>query len=223
MISILKPLPKHSDTDNRVHYIFKLIKSVLDFLITHLVIICVFSFVIAVLGGIITRQLIKPLLAYLMAHSSGEGEQISKIMLFLNKLGAGTGDFAKIMLVWVTMSASALMFADRGHLGVDYFVGKMGESAQTMMKVFGYLIVFLFTIGVLIIGGIKLTDASWAQQMQNIPVSKGIVYLMVPLGGFFTLFYLVYQVFCDIFSWDDSNLTDAKEIDAAKCVKGEVK
>ena len=193
------------NSKSKLESIFLLIKHYLDKIISFFVIVFVASFVIAVLTGILTRQIIKPLIVFCMNDLESGSllfNILNSVKLFLNQLGAATGDFSKMMLIWVTMSASSLMFSSRGHLGVDYFVGKMNLKARQLVSILVYMLILFFIISIFFVGGIKISISSWSQQMQNIPISKGIIYMILPIGGFFTLFYLIFQILSDIFSWE---------------------
>ena len=193
------------NSKSKLESIFLLIKHYLDKIISFFVIVFVASFVIAVLTGILTRQIIKPLIVLCMNDLESGSllfNILNSVKLFLNQLGAATGDFSKMMLIWVTMSASSLMFSSRGHLGVDYFVGKMNLKARQLVSILVYMLILFFIISIFFVGGIKISISSWSQQMQNIPISKGIIYMILPIGGFFTLFYLIFQILSDIFSWE---------------------
>jgi len=196
--------PDNQLAHSSLHFRFLTVKYYLDLLISYSVVIFVASFVIAVLAGIFTRQLIKPLVIMMLNHTDSAffSSILDGIKLFLNHLGAASGDFSKMMLIWVTMAGSSLMFSTRGHLGVDYFVGKMDRRSQIWLSIFVYFMIFFFIIAILFIGGIKITISSWNQQMQNIPLSKGFIYLILPLSGLFTLFYTLFQIMSDFFGWD---------------------
>lgn len=198
--------PDRQLSQSKIHFVLSRVKFYLDCTASVMVVLFVLGFVFAVLGGIITRQLVKPVLAWFLSQSSEpathSGNGLAASILFFNRLGAGTGDFAKIMLVWVTMTAGSLMFSSKGHLGVDFFVGRMDRKGRDMMSTFIYMMILLFTVLVLIVGGIRLTGASWSQQMQNVPISKGLLYFMVPVGGFLTLFYTLFQMLEDFCCWN---------------------
>lgn len=102
-------------------------------------------------------------------------------------------ELAIYLLVWVSLLGAALVFGEKGHLGVDYFVKKMDEGAQRIAAYCVELIALAFSVYALLIGGISLVSKA-LQDGDTSPANgwpMGIVYLAVPISGvFFTLFAL---------------------------------
>jgi TRAP-type C4-dicarboxylate transport system permease small subunit len=104
-----------------------------------------------------------------------------------------TEELARFLLVWVALLGGAVAFGTRGHLGVDYFVGKFDPVAQKMMAIVVHLIVLFFAVSVFVYGGGRVvTDALAMEQMTPaLGWKMGHVYLALPIAGVFMVLYTV--------------------------------
>ena len=59
-----------------------------------------------------------------------------------------TEELARFLLIWVTLLGGAVAFGTKGHLGVDYFVGKFHPEARKIMSVFSHLVVLFFAVSI---------------------------------------------------------------------------
>lgn len=101
-----------------------------------------------------------------------------------------TEELAIYSLVWLSLLGAALTYAERGHLGVDYFVSKLDPEAQRISQVIVELLVMAFALVALVWGGALLVyETLQADQLSPaLGIRVGYVYLAVPLSGvFFTL------------------------------------
>lgn len=104
-----------------------------------------------------------------------------------------TEELAIYLLVWVSLIGAAVTYEEHGHLGVDYFVGKMDPAARKLAAIFVECLVLVFSVLILIVGGWVLVsrtlEAGQVAPAMGVPV--GYLYLAVPISGvFFTIFSL---------------------------------
>ncbi len=79
------------------------------------------------------------------------------------------------------------------HLGIDYFMGKLPARKRLFTEVFVYLCIAVFSLTVMLIGGLKLTVSTF-QRGQIAPalgIKMGYIYLTMPISGFFLVVYSV--------------------------------
>lgn len=102
-----------------------------------------------------------------------------------------TEELAIYLLIWISLLGGALVFGEKGHLGVDYFVKKMDPSAQKYAAIVVELVALAFSVYAMLLGGIQLVSKALADGDTS-PGNgwpMGVVYLAVPISGaFFTLF-----------------------------------
>jgi len=102
-----------------------------------------------------------------------------------------TEELARFLLIWVGLLGAALAFGKNGHLGMDYFVGKLDPDARRWVKVFTCLVVLFFAVVILCGGGWALMQRTleMGQETPALGIRKGWVYLAVPLSGAFTVLF----------------------------------
>ncbi len=104
-----------------------------------------------------------------------------------------TEELAVYLLVWVSLLGAALVFRARGHLGVDYFVGKLDPAAQRLCSFISEIAVILFASFVLVFGsGMMVWETLRMNQVSPAmgwPV--GYLYLVVPLSGLFIVAFSI--------------------------------
>lgn len=108
-----------------------------------------------------------------------------------------TEELGIYLLAWVSLLGSALTYRDRGHLGLDYFIGKFDPAAQRLNSVIIELCVLVFAGFALCYGGYRLVADTLASN-QLTPVLQwktGYMYLSVPISGaFFAAFAIEHML-----------------------------
>ncbi len=102
-----------------------------------------------------------------------------------------TEEVAIYLLIWISLLGASLTYGEHGHLGVDYFVGKLDIKARLLAAVLVELFVLLFAGFGLVYGGWVLVSKTLAvgQVAPTLGWPMGYVYLAAPISGvFFTLF-----------------------------------
>ncbi|HEY3394491.1 MAG TPA: TRAP transporter small permease [Lacipirellulaceae bacterium] len=140
-----------------------------DFLLSTLVIILFAALTLDVLWGVFTRY----------TREAGQARW--------------TEELATVLLVWVSFLGAALVYGERGHLGLDYFVGKLDPAAQRLTDCIAYSLVLIFAVAVMVCGGWILVDRALDanQLLPALGLKKGYGYAVVPLSGLFILFYAI--------------------------------
>ena len=98
-----------------------------------------------------------------------------------------TEELAIYLLVWVSLLGSTLAFRDQAHLGVDYFVGKLDQTARRLAAIIAELAVLLFAGFGLVYGGYMLMSETLrsGQLTPAMGWKIGYFYSVVPLSGLF--------------------------------------
>lgn len=96
-----------------------------------------------------------------------------------------TEELAITLLVWVSLLGGALVFREKGHLGVDYFVGKLDPAAQRAAEWIAEIAVLVFAGFILVFGGgmLVLETLRSGQLTPAMGWKVGYLYSVVPLSG----------------------------------------
>ncbi len=104
-----------------------------------------------------------------------------------------TDELATTLLIWISMLGAAVVYGERGHLGLDYLVQKLHPAARWITELAGHALVFAFAAVVMIYGGWVMAERTLAsgQLLPALGLPKGYTYFAVPIGGVFFCFYAV--------------------------------
>ena len=106
---------------------------------------------------------------------------------------AWTAELATILLIWVSLLGTCIVFMESGHLGVDYFVDRFAKGKiRVYADILVYIIVLFFSCTILLYGGGRLVFLILTVTHQVTPVlgiNKGLVYLAIPICGAFMFLF----------------------------------
>ncbi|MBN2704706.1 MAG: TRAP transporter small permease [Pontiellaceae bacterium] len=149
-------------------------------------IVAVFMLVASVVWGVLTRSLGS--LVVKMAGDSG-WEPWSWLP---TGQATWTEELARFLLIWVSLLGGAVAFGTKGHLGVDYFVGKFDPDARKLMMVVSHLIVLFFAAAVFLYGGWRVVGGAMEQKTSALTFLKmGHVYMALPIAGVFMVLFTI--------------------------------
>ena len=106
---------------------------------------------------------------------------------------AWTSELAQYLFVWLGLFGAALVFAERGHIAVDFVVRKLPEKAERAIAVLVQAVIIVFAAVILIWGGYRVSVQAWSQSLTGLPVNIGPLYLVMPITGAIIVFYAVYH------------------------------
>ena len=121
------------------------------------------------------------------------------VMLVIFKIGTWASEFSEFLLVWTVMFGGALAYAEKSHLGLDILVEKFDPTTRLAAIRLSHLLVLLFAATVMLYGGGKLTMERFdmGQVMPSLGISKGWLYLSIPLAGMFICLTAACMTFCN--------------------------
>ncbi len=124
-----------------------------------------------------------------------------------------TEELARFLLIWVSLLGGAVAFGTKGHLGVDYFVGKFDPDTRKVMTLVAHGIVLFFAVAVFLYGGGRVvSDALAMEQMTPaLGLKMGHVYLALPIAGVFMVLFTIENLI-------ETLVTPASELDEAEGV-----
>lgn len=104
-----------------------------------------------------------------------------------------TEELARFLLIWIGTLGAAYVFRLNMHIGLDLLPKKLTGDAALNLHRFTQLVVIVFAITVLVIGGASLVQLTWELRQYSpvlgLPVS--VIYLVIPLSGFLIVIYSI--------------------------------
>ena len=104
-----------------------------------------------------------------------------------------TDELAGFLLIWVSLFGAAYVTGKKEHLAIDLLLQKSSSGQKIKLELFIHLIVFLFSFFVLVVGGIWLVYTRLILSVKSaaLQLPLGYVYIVLPISGFFILFYTI--------------------------------
>ncbi len=112
----------------------------------------------------------------------------------LNSPSAWTSELAQYLFVWLGLFGATLVFAERGHIAVDFLVRKFPARVEKGTALFVQAAIIAFASLILVWGGYRVAEQSWSQALSGLPVTVGPLYLVMPITGILIIFYAVYHI-----------------------------
>ena len=95
---------------------------------------------------------------------------------------------------WMALIGASLVTGERGHMNNPVVVEKMGVRAQKFFLILAEVIAFLFSVIILVYGGMKITSLAMGQLTSSLGVPIGIFYIVMPLCGVLNMIYTVLNI-----------------------------
>ena len=119
--------------------------------------------------------------------------QVSSRYVF-NSPSTISEELLRYCLIWLAMIGSAYMFGLREHMSITFFVEKFGEEVVRKLSILSEVIIVVFSLFVLVYGGVNRTLLTMKQVSAALGISMGYVYLVLPLSGILMIFYGVLNI-----------------------------
>ncbi len=102
-----------------------------------------------------------------------------------------TEELARYLLIWLGLLGTAYGVSRGAHLAIDLLPAHLGVRNRHLLQLILNLLMALFAIPVLVIGGVHLVAVTLAyhQASPTLPIELGWVYLAIPLSGMLIVFY----------------------------------
>jgi TRAP-type C4-dicarboxylate transport system permease small subunit len=102
-----------------------------------------------------------------------------------------TDELAGFLLIWVGLLGAAYITGKKQHLAIDILHNKLTPKAKKRIDRLIGLLVALFALVVLVIGGANLVYITLhlSQISSALQIPIGYVYIVLPLSGIFIIYY----------------------------------
>ncbi|MCB0284618.1 MAG: TRAP transporter small permease [Calditrichaeota bacterium] len=142
------------------------------------------------LTKLITRILEKALIVLMAAIVIDVTWQIFTRFI-LKDPSSFTEELAGFLLIWIGLLGASYALYTRVHLGIDILTAKLEGMNRRISEVVIYVIVLLFALFILGIGGMRLVLLTFTlnQISPALGISMGYIYLVLPLTGVLMIYY----------------------------------
>jgi len=114
----------------------------------------------------------------------------------LNDPSSMTDELARFLLIWIGILGAAYASGQKLHIAIDILPQKLSTKNKYKMSVLHNVLIILFAIAALIIGGSRLVyiTETLDQHSPALDLPLSIVYLVVPISGLVVTFYKALEI-----------------------------
>ena len=101
-----------------------------------------------------------------------------------------SSELSTYLLVWLTFLGAILALFDEEHIGFTTLQKKVNKKANFTLKIIKNLVISVF-LGVIFVYGVPVIMMVWSFKAITFPVSRGLLYLVVPFSSILMLVYII--------------------------------
>lgn len=98
---------------------------------------------------------------------------------------------------WLALIAASYVFGKRDHMRMAFFAERFSPRTQLVLGIVSEVIILLFTVAVLLYGGIRITSLTMSQSSASLGIPMGYIYSILPATGVITTLYNLYNI-CEL-------------------------
>lgn len=93
--------------------------------------------------------------------------------------------------IWLAMLCGAYVFGKRDHMAMTFVLDKFKGNNKVIVEMINELMIFLFAVGVLLVGGYFGALKQMTQADSILPISMGVIYIAIPIAGVCMVIYFL--------------------------------
>jgi TRAP-type C4-dicarboxylate transport system permease small subunit len=102
-----------------------------------------------------------------------------------------TEELSRYLLIWIGLLGASYASSRKMHLAIDVVLQRVKGKARNLAEMAIQTFIFLFALGAMVIGGIRLVVLTLAlnQVSSALRIKLGYVYLVLPLSGLLIMYF----------------------------------
>ncbi|GAA0894667.1 TRAP transporter small permease [Fulvivirga kasyanovii] len=107
-----------------------------------------------------------------------------------------TDELARYLMIWVGILGAAYVSGKKGHVAIDVFLRKLSPVPQKRLRLFIDLLISLFSLTALVIGGGRLVYITYVLEQYSpaMQLPLAVVYAVIPVSGVLIIYYKIYDM-----------------------------
>lgn len=106
-------------------------------------------------------------------------------------------ELARFTMIWSSLLAAVYVQLERGHLSLDFFVGKLPRKAVLVVRILMNVLLIVF-MAMVVASGIQEAYTLWDLKTGALRISRSIPYLAVPVSSALFIVATLILIFKDI-------------------------
>ncbi len=95
------------------------------------------------------------------------------------------------LFAWMSLLGASIVTCERGHMNIPILVERFNGTVQKILDCFGEVVAFLFSVVILVFGGIQITTLAMGQMTSSLGIPIGFFYIVLPLCGILNAIYTI--------------------------------
>lgn len=112
----------------------------------------------------------------------------------LNSPSTWTDELVSYLFAWASLFGACLVTGEHGHMNIPVVVERFPENSQKVLVILSELIALLFSLSILVYGGIRITSLAMGQLTSSLGVAVGVFYLILPMAGVLNGLYALINI-----------------------------
>ena len=100
-------------------------------------------------------------------------------------------DILSYSFVWISLIATALVFGERDHMNLTFFLDKGTPIVKLMLSLLSESLVMIIAFMVFVVGGKKFMNVGAIQVSPTLGITMDLVYLILPVSGVLIILFSV--------------------------------
>ena len=107
-----------------------------------------------------------------------------------------TDELARYLMIWVGVLGAAYISGRRMHVAIDLLPARLNKEGQTRLKIAANLLIILFCLVALVVGGIRLVYITFVLEQYSpaLQIPLALVYAVIPLSGLLIIYYKISDI-----------------------------
>ena len=107
-----------------------------------------------------------------------------------------TDELARYLMIWLGILGAAYVSGKNMHVAIDVLPQRAKEKTQKKLKLIVYLIIIVFALFAMVMGGSRLVYLTYVldQQSPALQIPLALVYLVIPLSGLLIIYYKISDI-----------------------------
>ncbi|NOQ91622.1 MAG: TRAP transporter small permease subunit [Flavobacteriaceae bacterium] len=104
-----------------------------------------------------------------------------------------TDELARYLMIWIGILGAAYISGKNMHVAIDILPSRSSDATKKKLKFVVALIIIVFSLVALVIGGIRLVYITYVLEQQSpaLQIPLAVVYLVLPISGLLIIYYKV--------------------------------
>ncbi len=98
------------------------------------------------------------------------------------------------LFAWMSLFGACLVTGERGHMNIPIIVDMAAPGLKKLLLSLGEIIAFLFSMVILVYGGMQITSLAMGQMTSSLGVAVGVFYVVMPICGVVNMIYTILNI-----------------------------